>query len=149
LPPRFRIPVVERWQNVRNIRLEIHLGAYVLGASKVAHECDVALLDHDEAARSRSGAVHPRSSGLIATIEAKHYSASPELGVGRGFIGLSTELGQIKCNLVFPAKASANIGALIAGRSSEAFGELIPNGRAASRLRSRLEQAIRNWIAKA
>ncbi|MEV6769696.1 hypothetical protein AB0N05_13815 [Nocardia sp. NPDC051030] len=126
--------------------LEIHLGVYVLAASsKVAHECDVAIIDHREAERSRRGGVYPRSRGLIAAIEAKHYDSSPALGVGRGFLGLASEFGAKKCSLVFPSRSSTNLGALIAKRDSEAHPELLPGTHAADRLRSLLDQAIRNW----
>ncbi|MFE2867231.1 hypothetical protein [Embleya sp. NPDC059259] len=130
-------------------KLEIHLGVYVMAAtSKVAHECDVAIIDHQEAERSRQAGVYPRSRGLEAAIEAKDYEASPSLGVGRGFLGLAHELGEKKCSLVFPSRSSTNLGALIAKRSSEAYAELWPGTVAAERLRSRLDQAIRNWKAR-
>ncbi|MFF2557405.1 hypothetical protein ACFVUS_40835 [Nocardia sp. NPDC058058] len=126
--------------------LEIHLGVYVLAAySKVAHECDVAIIDHREAQRSRLSGAYPRNRGLIAAIEAKHYDKSPSLGIGRGFLGLARELGEKKCALVFPSRSSANLGALIAKRPSEAYPELLPNTTAALRLHSQLDQAIRNW----
>jgi hypothetical protein len=128
--------------------LEIHLGVYVLSRYKVAHECDVAILDHREAERSRLGRVHPRQVGLIAAIEAKNYAISPGLGVGRGFLGLSSELGQGRCSLVFPASSSANIAALIAKRPSEAFDDLLPVSPAAQRLRAHLDQSIRNWRSR-
>lgn len=128
-------------------RLEAHLGIYVAGASGVAHECDVALLDEIEANRSRIGGVHPRRRGLVASIEAKHYVTSPGIGVGRGFLGLSAELGQKKCSLGFPAKSSSSLAALIARKPSECFDELRPGDAAASRLRAHLDQEIRNWIA--
>ncbi|MER7849314.1 hypothetical protein ABTZ03_35865 [Kitasatospora sp. NPDC096077] len=129
-------------------KLEIHLGVYVMAStSKVAHECDIAIIDHQEAERSRQAGVYPRSRSLVAAIEAKHYESSPSLGVGRGFLGLAHELGEKKCSLVFPSRSSANLGALIAKRSSEAYPELWPGTVAAERLRSRLDQAIRNWKA--
>lgn len=129
-------------------QLEIHLGVYVLGSSRVAHECDVAVIDHLEAERSRRGAVHPRHSrGLIASIEAKNYSTSPGIGIGRAFLGLSMELGQKRCSLVFPSKSSSNLAALIASKPSETYDELLPGKDAAARLRSRLDQSIRNWKA--
>ncbi|MGW3980140.1 hypothetical protein [Streptomyces mirabilis] len=129
-------------------KLEIHLGVYVAARSKVAHECDVAIIDHQEAERSRQAGVHPRSAKLVAAIEAKHYSASPPLGIGRGFLGLAQELGAKKCSLVFPSQSSANLGALIAGQSSESYPELLPGKAAVERLRSQLDQAIRNWKNK-
>lgn len=127
--------------------LEAHLGVYVAGASGVAHECDVALIDQLEADRSRAGGVHPRRSGLVASLEAKHYVASPGIGVGRGFIGLAAELGQKKCCLGFPARSSSSIAALIARRPSECFDQLRPGTPAAIRLKAHLDQQIRNWIA--
>ncbi|MDT0613615.1 hypothetical protein [Streptomyces lancefieldiae] len=130
-------------------QLEIHLGVYVVAASsKVAHECDVAVIDHREAERSRQAGVHPRSAKLVAAIEAKHYSSSPPLGIGRGFLGLAQEMGAKKCSLVFPSQSSTNLGALIAGRPSESYPELLPGTDAANRLRSQLDQAIRNWKNK-
>lgn len=129
-------------------RLEIHLGVYVMGGAKVPHECDVAVIDHEEAERSRLGQVHPRRAKLAAAIEAKFYALSPGLGIGRGFIGLSAELGAAKCTLAFPARQSANIGKLLAARQSESFDELIPETVAAQRLRSHLEQQVRNWVAR-
>ncbi|MFD4551210.1 hypothetical protein [Streptomyces sp. NPDC058466] len=130
-------------------KLEIHLGVYVL-AGRVAHECEVAILDHAEAERSRAGGVHPRRgrNQLISCVEAKLYAASPPLGVGRGFLGLATELGRGKCSLAFPAKASDNIAALIAGKPSEHFDELVPGGsKVEGRFSHFLETAIRNWLA--
>lgn len=94
--------------------LEAHLGVYVAGVSGVPHECDVALIDQIEADRSRAGGVHPRRNGLIASLEAKHYAACPGIWIGRGFIGLATELGQKKCCLGFPARSSSSMAALIA-----------------------------------
>ncbi|GAA3616270.1 hypothetical protein ACG5V6_05240 [Streptomyces chitinivorans] len=127
-------------------RLEIHLGVFVAATtSKVAHECDVAILDHQEAERSRRAMVHPRGKGLVAAIEAKHYGTSPGLGVGRGFLGLAQELGGKKCSLVFPSQSSTTLGALIAKKDSEAYCQLLPGTTAADRLRAKLDQAIRNW----
>lgn len=128
-------------------RLEAHLGVYVGGASGVAHECDVALLDQIEADRSRAGSVHPRRRGLVASVEAKHYVSSPGIDVGRGFLGLSSELGQSKCSLGFPARSSSSLATLIARRPSECFDELTPGSAASARLRAHLDQEIRNWIA--
>lgn len=127
--------------------LEVHLGIYVAGSSGVAHECDVVLLDFPEALRSRAGAVHPRRSGVVGAVEAKFYSASPGIGVGRNFIGLGNELGQAKTYLAFPAAASTNLAALMAKKPGEAFDEVIPGRPSTERLRSHLEQRVRNWLS--
>jgi hypothetical protein len=128
-------------------RLEIHLAVFVVGASGVPHEADIALVDAQEAERSRRARIHPRRSGLIAGIEAKHYAVSPGIGIGRSFLGLSAELGQIKCSLAFPAKSDPSLATLIARKPSEAFDEVIPESAAEDRLQSHLDQAIRNWLA--
>lgn len=127
-------------------RLEVHLGVMVAGASSVAHECDVALLDGAECDRSRAGTVDPRRTGLIAAIEAKHYQVSPGIDIGRGFLGLGGELVGSKCTLVFPAPASLNLATLIARKPAECFPEVEYGSDAADRLCRHLEQRIRNWL---
>jgi hypothetical protein len=128
-------------------RLEIHLGIMVAGASSVAHECDVALIDAMECERSRAGAVHPRRRAVVAALEAKHYAGPPGLDIGRGFLGFSGEIGPGKCALVFPGQTSASLATLIARKSPECFPEVEPGSPAAQRLRGHIDQQIRNWLA--
>ncbi|MFI5500957.1 hypothetical protein ACIA5E_18010 [Nocardia asteroides] len=132
----------------RRSQLEIHLGVKVVGVSGVAHECDIAILDKQEADWSRSNRMHPRKRHLVAAIEAKNYAASPGLDVGRGFLGLGQELTKENCNLVFPAKGSESITKLIAKKKhGQCFDEATPVSPAAERLRSHLETKIRNWLS--
>src|SRR5438132_4543534 len=42
--------------------LEAHVGIRVTGKSRVLHECEVAIVDKDEARLCRANQVHPRSS---------------------------------------------------------------------------------------
>lgn len=126
--------------------LEIHLGIRVVGASGVAHESDVAIIDADECDRSRALGAHPRRTKVIGSLEAKHYAASPGIGVGRAFLGLSGELGGAKCFLVFPAEASSNLATLIARKDPECLSLVTPGSPAAGRLASLIEQRIRNWL---
>lgn len=128
-------------------RLEVHLGVMVAGKSGVAHECDVAVLDSVECDRSRAGAVHPRNGAIVAAVEAKHYVVSPGIGVGRGFLGLGTELGGVKCSLAFPARSSASLATLIARKHPESFPETEVGSSAAERLTRHIEQRVRNWLA--
>ncbi|NJP34835.1 hypothetical protein [Micromonospora thermarum] len=127
--------------------VEIHLGVYVAGKSGVLHECDVAVLAQEEAERSRTGAVHPRSRGLVAAIEAKHYAGPPRLRVGREFLGLASEMGAAKCALAFPAPGTTSITPLLAKHPSELYDELIPGTPPADRLCAHLTQKIKNWVA--
>jgi hypothetical protein len=127
-------------------RLEIHLGVYVAGASGVAHECDVALVDGVECDRSRAALIHPRRTRVIAAIEAKHYLASPGIDIGREFLGLGSELGPARSALAFPASASHSLESLLAKKPSECFDEVEPGSSAGQRLSRHLEQRIRNWL---
>ncbi|MBC3940619.1 hypothetical protein [Sphingomonas albertensis] len=73
--------------------LEAHVGIYVSGKSRVNHECDVAVLYHDEANTCRANSVHPRSSKILLSVECKYYLSST-LGVdlGRSFLGLIDDI---------------------------------------------------------
>jgi hypothetical protein len=128
-------------------QLEIHLGVMVAGRSSVAHECDVAILSRVECERSRAGRVQPRHSGLIAAVEAKFYVASPGIGIGRGFLGLGSELGSDKCALAFPAAAAANLDRLIARKRSNAYDQAEPGSPNAEILKAHLQKKIKNWLA--
>lgn len=73
--------------------LEAHVGIYVSGKSKVNHECDVAVLDQDEAITCRDENVHPRSSKVLLAIECKYYlSSSLGVDLGRSFLGLIDDI---------------------------------------------------------
>ncbi|TQM61723.1 hypothetical protein FBY41_1736 [Humibacillus xanthopallidus] len=127
---------------------EAHLGVFVVGESGVPHECDVAVLDGREAERSRRGKIHPRKSGLIAAIEAKHYAASPGIDIGRAFIGLASEMGHARSSLAFPAQGATTLMRLLARRSSECFDSAVPGDAATERLGAHIEQTVRNWRAR-
>ena len=128
--------------------LEIHLGIFVLASSGVPHECDVAVLEHEEAERSRQANVHPRASKLIAAIEAKNYSSPPGLNVGRSFLGLSAEMGQGRSFLAFPSGHAKSVQTLLAKRSSECFSGVLPASSDADGLRKHIEQKIKNWVVQ-
>jgi len=72
--------------------LEAHIGVRVSGKSRVLHELDVCVLYRSEAETSRRDQVHPRSSKMLIGIECKFYSAALNLGLGRAFIGLGTDV---------------------------------------------------------
>ena len=73
--------------------LEAHVAIYVSGKSKVNHECDVAVLDQDEANTCRGQNVHPRSSKVLLAIECKYYlSSSLGVDLGRSFLGLIDDI---------------------------------------------------------
>ena len=58
------------------LEFEAHVGVRVLGKSKVAHECDVLLLDRKEAITCRAHRRDPRHTRTELAVECKFYSAS-------------------------------------------------------------------------
>ena len=72
--------------------LEAHVGIKVTGKSDVEHECDIALLPQESAQFCRRNRVHPRSNRLILSVECKFLAGKVPLYLGRGFVGLDTEL---------------------------------------------------------
>jgi hypothetical protein len=75
------------------LALEAHVGVRLLGKSRVAHECDVLVLDRQEALTCRANRVDPLHTRAELAIECKFYAASLSLGLLRGFIGLSADMG--------------------------------------------------------
>jgi len=74
--------------------LEAHVSIRVSGKSNVLHECDVCVLQKSEAdlCRGSSDRLAPRSSKIILNIEAKFYTSSLTLNLGRSFLGLTSDL---------------------------------------------------------
>ena len=72
--------------------LEAHVGIKITGKSDVEHECDIALLPQEGAHFCRSHRVHPRSRQLVLSAECKFLAGNVPLYLGRGFVGLDTEL---------------------------------------------------------
>jgi hypothetical protein len=76
--------------------LEVHLGIMMQGSSGVLHEADVVVIPRSEGAACRSSNVEPRASAALLTAECKFYTTPLPLGMGRSFIGLSSEFGKKK-----------------------------------------------------
>ena len=75
--------------------LEAHVGIFVAGKSKLLHECDVAVLDRNEAATCRARQVNPRPGKVLLAIECKYYlSSSLGINLGRSFLGLVNDIGK-------------------------------------------------------
>lgn len=72
--------------------LEVHLGVYVSGKSQLIHEADVVVLTEAEGSLSRTNSVPPRSHQCVLTVECKFYASNIGLFLGRGFVGLCSDL---------------------------------------------------------
>jgi len=82
------------------LELEVHVGVMVRGRSHVAHECDVLVVERQEAIECRSNRVDPRHTRSELTVECKFYSKTLALGLLRSFIGLSADLNGAENRLV-------------------------------------------------
>jgi hypothetical protein len=80
--------------------LEAHTGIYIAGTSGVTHEADVVVLQRDEAETCRQRHAAPRYSKVILASECKFYSTTPGLHLGRGFLGLCSDLSGRDCFFV-------------------------------------------------
>ena len=72
--------------------VEIHQGIYVTGRSRSSHECDVVVVEHDEAETCRQNNAHPRSSKIVLAAECKFYGRNLGIAATRGFMGLTSDI---------------------------------------------------------
>ena len=74
--------------------LEAHVGVKVMGLSKVEHELDFSILLKEEADFCRRNDVLPRHNKVVLAAECKFYMRrGVGIAMGRGFLGLSDDLG--------------------------------------------------------
>lgn len=106
--------------------LEAHVGISVKGVSRQVHECDVAVLRKSECDRSRqSNGVVPRSRSMVLAIEAKYYSSYLPLYLGRGFLGLNSELWGVPCAIATNIE-SEDVVTLVLHHNVQADDEVLP-----------------------
>lgn len=74
--------------------LEAHVGIYVAGNSRVLHECDVSVVDRNEAQKCRLSVpanVSPRAGKVLLAAECKFYKSGLRLNLARSFVGLAAD----------------------------------------------------------
>jgi hypothetical protein len=77
----------------RKPAIEAHVGAKVMGVSKVEHEMDFSIIFKDEADFCRRNDVLPRHSKVVMATECKFYTRqSVGIAMGRAFVGLCADL---------------------------------------------------------
>lgn len=75
-------------------KLEAHVGVYVQGLAGVIHECDVMVVEADEAYFCRGHKVHPKKNKVVIATECKLYENNLGIKIGREFIGMTADLGK-------------------------------------------------------
>jgi len=129
--------------------LEVHLGIYVVGKSKVAHECDVAVLFADAAATCRQEDVHPKSTQLVLSAECKFYVQSTMgVSLARSYLGLVSDIKHSHRDCYFVAVSESNsVEKLFVQHQKDWETGVAPNDSRArpERLKSSFERAFRNF----
>jgi len=75
--------------------IEAHVGVKVMGLSKVEHEMDFSMISKEEADFCRDKDVFPRHNKVVLAAECKFYTRrGVGIAMGRGFVGLSDDLGR-------------------------------------------------------
>lgn len=100
---------------VNGAAYELHTDVPVEGRSGVLNEIDVVLLQANVCDRIRRGALKaPRPPDVTLLIEAKCYSNSLELGIGRGFLGLrNSEFGGLPSGYLVSTAENERIQAMV------------------------------------
>ncbi|MQX38595.1 hypothetical protein [Roseospira navarrensis] len=128
--------------------LEAHLGIYVSGKSGIPHECDIAVIDRDEAIACRQAEVHPRARKLLMSVECKLFSSNLGVSVGRGFLGLTRDI--ISENRFFVSNStSERVKKLIAYHKASWECPVVPSATdKVQNLRSQFSTCFRDYVAK-
>jgi hypothetical protein len=127
--------------------LELHMGVQVSGKSGVLHECDVAVIWHDEAETCRVNRVAPRSHKVLLAVECKHYGDHLPLGLARAFHGLSADLSTQECYFVSNI-GSRSIEKYLTKRSRKWYHRIRPQARPeVERLRNSFRTAFVHFKA--
>ena len=125
--------------------LEIHIGVRVAGKSGVLHECDVAVIDQDEADTCRFQQVPPRSYRVLVAVECKFYSTLLQLNLGRSFIGLTTDVSA-KRTFFVTNTSSESIERLLTRRKKAWERNVVPaSNLEVTRLKNAFQQCFRDY----
>jgi hypothetical protein len=127
--------------------LEAHIGVKVTGKSRVLHECDVAIITADEGHLCRDEEVHPRPSKVLLAVECKFYTSAIKLELGRGFLGLTTDI--LRKDRYFVTNGhSTNVNKLIVYHQGEWEFGVVPSSREADDLLHSFARTFRNYRAQ-
>jgi hypothetical protein len=129
---------------------EVHTDIIYTGTSGAAHEIDVSICDRSaaDAVRLRTGSL-PNTRGLRAAIECKFYDSQLGTTLGRTFVGLVVDCGQMVFKSFVTNGRSQGLAAYFSKSSRpEAFFEVSPvRGDSRDRLVRVIEQALRRWAS--
>jgi hypothetical protein len=126
----------------------VHLGVYVSGRSGLIHEADVLVLLAEEAQMCRYNHVPPRSHRTLIATECKFYASNLQLGLGRAFVGLCSDLSSREC-LFVTNSTSISIEKLLTHQRKKWESQLLPNQQiVVDRFRNSLQDAFKDFKTK-
>lgn len=128
--------------------LEAHIGVMISGKSKILHECDVAVIERNEARVCRTDMVHPRVSKVPLAVECKFYASSLGLGSARGYLGLVEELTKENRWLVTNSTSDNAEKMITYHKADWEFDLSSPTSPTATDLEAKFKKAFRNYKAK-
>jgi hypothetical protein len=128
---------------------EVHVDVEYQGSSGAVHEIDVSIVDsaHAEAIRGQSRRL-PSTRFLRGALECKFYSSTLGVSLGRAFVGLISDCGQLAAGASFVTNGTdAGLASYLHQKSRpEPYFETTPLWPAnANRFVSVVEQALRKW----
>lgn len=128
--------------------LEAHPGVYLSGKSRLIHEADVVVLASAEADLSRNNSVPPRSHACVLTMECKFYSDNISLALGRGFVGLCTDLSAEESFFVTNS-GSISVEKLLTHKRLKWTSQLRPSQAVVvNRLRNEVQAVLKDYKAE-
>lgn len=127
--------------------LEVHIGVKVTGRSGVLHECDVAVIDRNEARICRASLVHPRASKVLIASECKFYASTLKLDLARSYLGLAEELSKHNRILVTNTTSDSAERMITYHKAGWEFNLSSPNAPQALDLEAKFKESFRNYIA--
>jgi hypothetical protein len=131
--------------------LEVHVGIYVSGVSKVPHEADVCVLRRDEAnfCRNSPSRIFPRYSSVELAAECKFYESSGiGVSLGRGFMGLTKDIAS-RPNFFVMSREAPRVKALLAHHKQHWATSIVPKSSVdVERLIGNFHTVIEDFKAK-
>ncbi|PKF79534.1 hypothetical protein CW749_11125 [Vibrio sp. vnigr-6D03] len=128
--------------------LEVHVGVYVQGLAGVIHECDVAVIDQNEARFCRAHGVHPKKNKVVIAVECKLYENNLGIKIGREFIGMTADLGK-ENRFLFSNSSGASLEKILVHHKRHRLMGVTPldHDREEQAI-AKLRDAFRDYIAK-
>lgn len=97
---------------------EVHVDVQHYGSSKVLHEIDVSIIEHDEGDRCRQNRTNPSAGKTKGAVECKFYGSNLGTTLIRTFVGLTDDLGALKISRFVTNHTSRTISKYCTGKAS-------------------------------